>query len=71
MPNLESLARRFFADPKWLVKWLIGGVLWFLPFVNILVLGYWLRMIRNIEKDASLRETFPSGMNGKSFCWMA
>lgn len=50
MPNLETVARRFFADPKWGVKWVIGGVLWLLPLFNLILLGYWLRQVRATDK---------------------
>ncbi|MDV7393831.1 DUF4013 domain-containing protein, partial [Arthrospira platensis SPKY1] len=49
---METVARRFFADPKWGVKWIVGGVLWLLPLFNIILLGYWLRQVRATEKES-------------------
>lgn len=40
MRDIEQVCRKIFSDPQFVTKFLIGGLLSFIPIVNILVLGY-------------------------------
>ena len=40
MRDIEQVCRKIFSDPQIVTKFLIGGLLSFIPIVNILVLGY-------------------------------
>lgn len=40
MVTFEEVCKKIFSDPRFLVKLLIGGVLMFIPVVNLAALGY-------------------------------
>ena len=48
MVQLESLSRTILSDRDIRSKWLLGGLLLSLPFVNLLVFGYWLVYARRL-----------------------
>ena len=40
MPSLEAVCGRLFGKPGWVPKALVGGLLSFVPFLNLLALGF-------------------------------
>lgn len=58
MLSIESISERFFKDPAYVSKLLIGSLLCFIPIIHIVSLGYLYRMALNIEinKPLSLPE---------------
>jgi hypothetical protein len=48
MASLENVTKRIFSDDRFLVKWLLGGVICMIPILNIVALGYWLRHARRM-----------------------
>ena len=51
MPNFEDIYKKIFADPQAWVKLLIGGLLSFIPVVNLLAMGYVRRYARQIRES--------------------
>lgn len=54
MPSFEKICGAVLEDPQFLRKWLIGGLLSYLPFVNLLVLGYVYRYTRQIREEGDV-----------------
>ncbi|MGA2052176.1 MAG: DUF4013 domain-containing protein [Opitutales bacterium] len=50
MVSFEDIGKRIFADRRWLPNLLIGGVLSFIPLVNIFALGYLYRYFGQIHR---------------------
>jgi len=55
MPRLETICRSILDDDGFGKKVLIGGVLFYLPVLNLLLLGYFYRYARSIREDSELR----------------
>jgi len=43
MVSFDEVCKRIFSDPRWLPNVLIGGVLSFVPILNVFALGYMYR----------------------------
>ncbi len=55
--NIERAFNYPRLDPNWLNKLLIGSVLFFIPFVNFIAFGYFIRCIRDVAEGRD--ETLP------------
>lgn len=53
-PSLEETLKRMGDEPGWGSKFLIGGILFFVPILQVLTLGYLLQYARRVRKDADL-----------------
>ncbi len=42
-----------FEDKKWVTKVLIGGILSLIPIVNLIVIGYGLKALKNVAEGAA------------------
>ena len=51
MPSLEAVCTRLFGQPGWIPKVLWGGVLCFVPIVNLFALGYLLEYARQLRQS--------------------
>ena len=49
MRDIEQVCRKIFSDPQFVAKFLVGGLLSFIPVVNILVLGYLYRYAKQVR----------------------
>lgn len=54
MPSVEKICARQWEDPDFRRKWLVGGLLASIPFVNLLYLGWMLRYARNLRSDGEV-----------------
>lgn len=52
MVSFDDIGKRIFADRRWLPNVLIGGVLSFVPVVNIFALGYLYRYYAQVHRGA-------------------
>jgi hypothetical protein len=52
MVSFEELCKRIFADSRWVPNTLIGGVLSFVPVLNIFALGYQYRYFAQIRRGS-------------------
>ncbi len=50
MVSFDDVCKRIFADPRWVPNVLIGGVLSFVPLLNIYALGYQYRYFEQIRR---------------------
>lgn len=53
-PSLEETLKRMGDNPGWGSKFLIGGLLFFIPILHLFSLGYLLQYVRGIRKDMDL-----------------
>jgi len=42
-----------FDDEQWVKKVLIGGILMLIPIVNLVTVGYWLKVLKNVAEGAT------------------
>lgn len=49
MPSLEAVCGRLFGRPGWIPKVLLGGVLCFIPILNLFAFGYLLEYARRLR----------------------
>ena len=56
MPSLETLAQRILHSPQALSKLLIGGLLCFIPVLNLFALGYLGRVLTEAQESRSVPE---------------
>lgn len=54
MPSVETICTHQWKDPEFRQKWLVGGLLASIPFVNLLFLGYVLRYARRLRRGGDL-----------------
>ncbi len=50
MVSFDDVCKRIFADPRWVPNLLIGGVLSFVPVLNVFALGYQYRYFEQIHR---------------------
>ena len=50
MVSFDEVCKRIFADPRWLPNVLIGGVLSFVPILNVFALGYQYRYFEQVHR---------------------
>jgi hypothetical protein len=50
MVSFDEVCKRIFSDSRWLPNFLIGGVLSFVPILNVLALGYQYRYFEQIHR---------------------
>jgi hypothetical protein len=51
---MEKIALLVWRDPEFRRKWLIGGVLAYIPILNLLLLGYYLRYLERLRRGAGV-----------------
>ena len=66
MPSFEKVCAAVFEDPAFIRKALIGGALVYLPFINILVMGYGYRYARQIRESGDV--TLPEWNDLRGLC---
>lgn len=54
MPTFEEICQKVFADKQLGSKLLIGGLISFVPLVNLIVLGYFCRYAGNVHREKDL-----------------
>ncbi len=54
MPSFEEISHRIFADKRFATKLLIGGLISFVPILNIVILGYFQGYARQIRESGDL-----------------
>ncbi len=50
MVSFDEICKRIFAEPRWALNVLIGGVLSYVPVLNLLALGYLYRYFEQIHR---------------------
>lgn len=53
MPNFENLFNRLIQNPQFFISFLVGGLLCFIPIINLFALGYLYRMVKIIRHTGS------------------
>ena len=58
MPSLEAVCGRLFGQPGWIPKALLGGLLSFVPVLNVFALGYLIEYAQRLRRlgDSELPE---------------
>lgn len=54
MPSVETICLRQWEDPGFRRKWLIGGAIASIPFVNLLFAGWVLRYMRDLRREGTV-----------------
>ena len=54
MPSFEEISQRIMADKRFASKLLVGGLISFVPILNIVILGYLQEYTRQIRKSGNL-----------------
>tara|TARA_X000000368_G_scaffold418903_1_gene420624 strand:+ start:3471 stop:4067 length:597 start_codon:yes stop_codon:yes gene_type:complete len=55
MPNFENLFNRLIQNPQFFVSFFVGGLLCFIPIINLFAFGYLYRIVKNIRHTGSFK----------------
>ncbi len=61
MPSFEEVCQKIFSGPHWLSRFLIGGLIMFVPVLNIFALGYLYRYALQVRREGNF--TLPEWSN--------